>query len=244
MKYKIFLTLSFTIIFENLYSQQNLFNIPSGDITNTKKGFYQHQLNIYTDRLESKAHFVYGLGKGWDAGLNLVGKGFYFPENWRLMHNDNPNKGALYPVLMGSLQKQFKISERFDINLGSQLGFNLSSRIANKKINYFAYTIGICHFMQHRGKLVGGLYQTNKMYVGGGNDFGVMAGYEIKLAKRWYLMGDWVSGNNDASVSVIGGMFNLSKRIQLCAGWQIPNPNTMKPMGVVLEFNLMGWDMF
>ncbi len=244
MKNKIFLTLSFNIIFENLYSQQNLFNIPSGDITNTKKGFYQHQLNIYTDKLESKAHFVYGLGKGWDAGLNLVGKGFYFQENCRLMHNDNPNKGALYPVLMGSLQKQFKISERFDINLGSQLGFNLSSRIANKKINYFAYTIGIFHFMQHRGKLVGGLYQTNKMYVGGGNDFGVMAGYEIKLAKRWYLMGDWISGNNDASVSVIGGMFNLSKRIQLCAGWQIPNLNTMKPMGVVFEFNLMGWDMF
>jgi hypothetical protein len=39
-------------------------------------------------------------------------------------------------------------------------------------------------------------------------------------------------------------MYNLTKRIQLCAGWQIPNPNTPKPMGVVLELNIMGWDIY
>jgi hypothetical protein len=82
------------------------------------------------------------------------------------------------------------------------------------------------------------------MFVGQGNTFGAMLGYELKLSKRWYLMGDWVSGNNDASVAVIGGMYNLTKRIQLCAGWQIPNPSTPKDMGVVLEINLLGWDAF
>ena len=56
-------------------------------------------------------------------------------------------------------------------------------------------------------------------------------------------MGDWISGNNDASVSVIGAMFNASKRVQLCAGWQIPNPNTPKPMGLVFELNILGYDL-
>ena len=57
-------------------------------------------------------------------------------------------------------------------------------------------------------------------------------------------MGDWVSGNNDAAVMVLGGMVNVSERFQLCAGWQIPNPGTPKPMGFVLEINLMGWDLY
>jgi hypothetical protein len=226
------------------YAQQNLFNIPSGDITIKNKIFYQHQLNGYSDKLESKAHFVYGLGKGWDLGVNLVGKGFYFTPEWRILYNDNPNKGALYPVIMGTIQKQFAISKNFDVNFGSQIGWNLSNRIENKEINYFFYGIGVYYFHNRKSRIVGGLYKTNTMFVGQGNTFGALVGYEINLSKRWYLMGDWVSGSNDASVAVIGGMYNVSKRVQFCAGWLFPNPNTPKPMGIVLELNLLGWDAY
>lgn len=244
MKLKIILVISLISTFSLTYGQQNLFNIPSGDITNTKKAFYQHQLNLYTDKLESKAHLVYGLGKGWDIGMNLVGKGFYFNPEWRILHNSNPSKGALYPIILGTIQKQFHISEKINVNIGTQVGYNLSNQISNKELNHFSYAIGVYHFMHEKGRIVGGIYKTNKEYVGQGNTFGAMLGYELKLSKRWYLMGDWLSGNNDASVSVIGGMYNLTRRIQVCAGWQIPNPNTPKPMGVVLELNLMGWDIF
>ena len=81
------------------------------------------------------------------------------------------------------------------------------------------------------------------MFVGTGNTRGVLLGYEYKLSKRWYLMGDWISGRNDAAVAVIGGMFNVSKKVQVCAGWLLPNPNTPKPMGLVLELNLLGWEL-
>ncbi len=226
-----------------LFSQQNLFNIPSGDITNPKKAFYQHQLNVYSDKVESKAHFVYGLGKGWDAGINLVGKGVYFGSQWRTAYNSDPAKGALYPVLMGTLQKQFHITDKIDFNIGAQVGYNLSNKLKNKEVNYFTYALGVAHFGKG-SRIVGGLYKSNSMFIGEGNNFGAMFGYEIKLSKRFYLMGDWVSGNNDAAVSVVGGMYNLSRRIQICAGWQIPNPVTPKPMGLVLELNLLGWDLF
>jgi hypothetical protein len=53
-----------------LHAQQNLFNIPSGDITPTGEWFYQHQLNFYeVDDLETKSHFVYGIADGWDIGI-------------------------------------------------------------------------------------------------------------------------------------------------------------------------------
>ena len=243
-KFRIILSAFFILCANFLTAQQNLFNIPSGDITNTKKIFYQHQLNTYSNKLESKAHFVYGLGKGWDAGLNLVGKGFYFAPQWRILHNDNPAKGSVYPILMGTVQKQFHISEHFDVNVGSQVGFNLSRKVKNKELNYYTYGIGVYHFMKGKSRIVGGLYKTNQMFVGEGNTFGALLGYEVKIAKKWYLMGDWSSGNNDSSVAVLGAMFNASKRIQLCAGWQIPNPNTPKPQGFVFELNIMGWDLY
>jgi hypothetical protein len=41
-----------------MFAQQNLFNIPSADITPKGKVFYQHQINLYSDRFESKGHFV------------------------------------------------------------------------------------------------------------------------------------------------------------------------------------------
>lgn len=224
----------------NVAAQQNLFNIPSADITNAKKVFYQHQLNVYSNKVESKAHFVYGLGKGWDAGVNLVGKGAYFSPSWRILHNDNPANGAVYPILMGTAQKQFKLNNKFTFNAGAQIGFNLSSKVQNKELNYYFYGLGTYYFNKGKSRVVTGVYKTNEMFVGEGNTYGGMLGYEIKLSKRWYLMGDWVSGRNDAGVAVVGGMFNASKRVQLCAGWQIANPNTPKPNGLVLELNLMG----
>lgn len=225
-----------------LFAQQNLFNIPSGDITQNGKFFYQHQFNIYERMLESKGHLVYGLGKGWDVGLNLVGKGMYFTPEWRVLYNSNPEKGALYPYLMPTAQKQFNLSPHVDVNIGTQFGVNLSNRIANKRAAYFNYAIGTVYFMEKKSRLVGGVYQANRFFIGDGNDVGLLLGYEIKVSTNLYMVGDWVSGRNDAGVAVIGGMYNLGKRAQLCAGVLLPNPDNPKPMGVVLELNLLGWD--
>ena len=224
--------------------QQNLFNIPSGDITPQNKIFYQHQFNLYEAKLESKGHFVYGLGSGWDAGINLVGKGVYFSPEWRTKYNSNPANGALYPILMATVQKQFSLSDRLKVNLGAQAGHNLSNRLENKELNYFTYGMGSYYWKGGKSRVVAGIYHANQMFVGDGNTVGIMLGYEINLSKRWYLMGDWLSGNNDSSVGVIGGMYNVSKRVQLCAGALIPNPDTPKPMGIVLEINILTWDAF
>lgn len=133
----------FLITVSTAFSQQNLFNIPSGDITRDGKFFYQHQINIYSDEFESKSHLVYGLGGGWDIGVNLVGKGAYFSPDWRVSYNDNPDRGALYPFLMPTLQKQFSLADNLDVNLGTQVGFNISSKLSNKELAFFNYGIGV-----------------------------------------------------------------------------------------------------
>lgn len=237
-----FLLALLVMIGQLVHAQQNLFNIPSGDITQKGKIFYQNQFNVYSNKLESKGHFVYGLGKGWEIGANLVGKGFFYGPQWRVLHNDNPGKGALYPILMGTAQKQFHLNKHWSMNVGTQMGINLSNQLRNKTLNHFTYGLATYH---HKGiKLVSGLYATNEFFVGDGRLYGIIAGYEIQLNDRWYLMGDWISGDNETSVAVLGAMYNLTKRIQLCAGWQIPNINSPKPQGLVLEINLLSWDAF
>jgi hypothetical protein len=40
---------------------------------------------------------------------------------------------------MGTVQKQFALNDFIDINVGSQIGYNISHKLMNKEINYFAY---------------------------------------------------------------------------------------------------------
>ena len=155
----------------------------------------------------------------------------------------NP-KTAVLREISDALGQKARANHNVDFNFGAQIGYNISNKLTNKEINYFTYALGIYHLMNKKSRIVGGIYQSNQEFVGHGNTTGIMLGYEIKVGDRWYLMGDWMSGYNDAAVAVIGGMYNASKRVQVCAGWQIPNPDTPKPMGLVLEVNLLGWDLY
>lgn len=222
-------------------AQQNLFNIPSGDITPKNNVFYQHQINLYPKQIESKGHFVYGLGRGWDAGLNVVGKSAYFRPNWRLAHNDQRINGALSPIVLGTLQKQFVVSPRIAINIGTQSGVNLTSHAYRREFAHFTY--GMVNYQLGPGrKILVGPYATNQAFVGRGNNVGMMIGYEWKLTDQWYLMGDWLSGRNDTGVGVAGLMYWPLKHVQFCAGALLPNPHTPKQNGVVFEINILGWD--
>lgn len=242
MKQIAFIILFIFITSVTLKAQQNLFNIPSGDITPKGKVFYQHQFNTYNNKLESKGHFVYGLGKGWDIGANLVGTGAYFNPDWKPIYNNDFSRGqALTPTVMATLQKQFSISEKWAVNIGTQSGVNLTSNSEKIQPAYFHY--GLVSYQVKPGrKLLIGPYLTNNQYVGSGNNVGIQMGYEWKLTDKFYLMGDFISGNNDSAVLVPGIMYNVSNRVQLCLGYMLPNPNTQKNQAVVFEFNWYGWN--
>ena len=93
MKFILFIFLFTIVTINKIQAQQNLFNIPSGDITPKGKLFYQHQINTYRNKFESKGHFVYGLGKGWDVGANLVGTGAKFNPSWKTIYNSDFSGG-------------------------------------------------------------------------------------------------------------------------------------------------------
>ena len=238
----ILITILFFIFTYQTKAQQNLFNIPSGDITPKGKFFYQHQINTYANKFESKGHFVYGLGKNWDGGINLVGTGAYFNPDWKGIYNSDFTQGqALSPTIMATLQKQFKLGGKWSVNVGTQSGVNITSNTDKIQPAYFHYGL-LSYQVKSGAKLLIGPYLTNQQYVGMGNKTGVQMGYEWKVTKDFYLMGDFISGNNDSAVLVPGIMYNVSNHVQLCLGYMLPNPNTQKNQAVVFEFNWYGWN--
>ena len=225
--------------------QQNLFNIPSGDITPKGKLFYQHQLNFYGwDDLETKSHVVYGFGKGWDAGLNFVDLPLRLNTRSVVAFNDDSNRKPLYPLLMATVQKGWTTNKQWNFNTGFQAGPNLSYDFSKKKLAYFVY--GLVRWRPSEfGYVTGGPYVTNHVFVGGGKDqhVGFHGGYEYKLNKRWLLMGDFISGNHKKSQTVIGGGYTVNKRVQLFLGGLLAFPNRKLTDGVVFELNWYGWDI-
>jgi hypothetical protein len=244
--YKYFVVLIFALLVgDKIKAQQNLFNIPSADITPKGKFFYQHQLNFYSvNELESKSHLVYGIGKGWDVGVNFVDLLVRFDQRHIISFNDSSNRKPLYPLLMATLQKQFILKEnRLFINVGTQIGPNLSNELANKRIAFMNYALARWQ-PSKKGYIAIGPYHTNDVFVGGPpeNHFGLMVGYEYRLNDKWLLMGDFISGDHKKSQTVIGGGYNVSGKLQIFLGSLLAFPNTKLNNGMVIEINWYGWN--
>ena len=225
-------------------AQQNLFNIPSGDITPKSKVFYQHQINIYSVRdYESKSHVVFGLGKGWDIGVNLVDLPIRFqPDSAIIGRNDVKTRTPLYPFLMATIQKQFVVSKKWLVNVGTQVGPNITRRTRNVSLAHFTYATVKWHPVE-RCSIIAGPYYSNNVYTGDDHATpGWMLGYEFKVTDDFLLMGDLISGDHKKSVSTFGFTYNLGDRTQVCLAALLPFPNTELQRGMVLELNLFGWD--
>ena len=240
---KINFVLLIIFCWSNGYGQQNLFNIPSGDITPKKKLFFQQQVNAYSPKqYESKSHLVYGLIKNVDIGVNFINLPVTLSKGFPLKQNDNPLNGPLYPALLLTGQGQFKISEHIRINLGFMAGSNITSRMDRIKPLYKLYGITNIKVSEHIRILVGPYY-SNNFLVGNKNNFGALFGYEIILSKKFYLMGDYISRRNASSAAVVGLNYNLTKRIQFCTGFLLATPQKEIKPGIVFELNILGYDI-
>ena len=224
--------------------QQNLFNIPSGDLTPTGKFFYQHQTNVYgLGDLESKNHFVYGLGRGWEAGLNVVNLKMDFGNRGDVftVNRQDPSR-PLKPLVQLTGQKFFVLGPRLSSTLGTQVGTNpLRLGGAARRLTHFTYNTWVWS-PRHHVKVVAGPYLSDRGTLGAGNRAGLLLGAEFPVSKKVLLMGDYISGRNAASVSVLGINYLATRRLQLCLGALLPNPGSHNRAGVVFELNLLGYD--
>lgn len=55
------------------------------------------------------------------------------------------------------------------------------------------------------------------------------------------LFADWIFGDSPNSVSVLGGMYDVTKGVQLCLGYLIPNSGSPEGKGLVVELNIFNF---
>lgn len=206
------------------WAQQNLFNVPSAEITQRGKIFFQQQFNIGADTGNSNTTIDYGLGDNWEVGVNLFNLDLYPTNN--TIHN---------PHILANFQKAFDWNESYKLSIGTQTGIAPPLYHSGIAMPSFSY-LNNAFDMDKWGKYCLGVYYANKAYAGNGNNVGLMAGFDFPiLTNKVHLMGDIMTGSNDISVGVVGAVFYLPSNWQLSFGAQLPSPNSNNDYGMVFE---------
>lgn len=214
-------------------AQQNFFNVPSGTITERHELFLQEQINLSRFG-ESNLTIDYGLGQGWEVGLNVFKVNLY-PGNSQPLPGESNEDAALVNV-----QHVFRPLAQVSFEIGTQNG--ISANNANQQVDYLNFTWGGARWAPSdswfKGALVLGPYYGNRNYLGSGNDFGYLFGMEYPTwNENLHFVADYLSGTNSASVGVIGLQWTVSKELgwQISLGGQLPSPGSGNDYGAVFE---------
>lgn len=228
-----FLTLFTTAAF----GQQSFFNVPSSDITQKNRSFFQQQINISKDGFQSSTTYDYGLGKGVEIGINYLG--FTVDREPRLAVAFNDSLKPYSPFLTLNTQKRFAINEYFGVAVGTQFGFT-STKTPKFGGYYFSNLIYENDAAELR--VVAGLYHTSRSFFGEGNRLfpnsavGIQAGVELPIVRNKLLFqADFISGQHNFGEVVVGGAYFLSKHWLLSAGYQVPTFGSSSVRALVLE---------
>lgn len=192
--------------------QANFFDVPSADTIAAGKLYFQQQASLAGDETQLSTIATFGLGKGFEAGLNL--------HQMTLDHNDlhlvtDGADPARQPDLMFNAQKIFNRTSWHRIGLGARVGLNYSDEMKSGSLTSFYYLNNRFSVSHTKFALTAGAWYGNRNYTGGGNDWGIMAGLQAPLLGEFLLMqADFISGKNALSY------FNAGLNMWLF-GWRL-----------------------
>ncbi|MBX9623424.1 MAG: hypothetical protein K2X82_06380 [Gemmataceae bacterium] len=221
-------------------AQQNLFNVPTGKITERGELFFQQQLNFARPVGSSNTTFDLGLGRGWEVGVNALDL---------LLYDDlrpAPGPRQTNPDLLVNFQKGFElVDDVWSVGVGSQLGFNPARTSREVRFQAFTWLVNTVQLPDDLATLYAGPYYANVAYGGPGDRFGGLFGVEVPVWKdKFHFQADYITGNRDVSVAVVGGVIFLPRRWQLSVGAQLPTPRSGNPYGVVFELTQPGFRLW
>ena len=240
--HKIFFIIA--LIFISSYShplcaQQNYFNVPSGEITQNKVWFVQHQINFNHGLYQNNLTVDRGIGKGMELGFNIFSMDVNTKPYWHIEKNLNHPVLPLSPLVLINFQKSWKVKS-FNISLGAQGG---PGTIFHKGINPAGWQYGLINkTFEKNWMFSAGYYLGNFHYLGNGSKYGFMFGFDCKVFESFknktsiHINADIISGTNNISVMVPGLALSFGKHFIVSAGRQIPYPGSTASKGGVVEF--------
>jgi hypothetical protein len=231
-----FLTALCFFFLQYAQAQQILFSIPTSEITEAKKLFFQQQFNI-TEDIESSTNFTFGLGRNWEVGLGVSNLKMNPRKNERFIQLDS-DRPEDNPRLILNLQKGFDIAEWMKIGIGTRTGITSAPSWNQVALTDFSYANTQFKIWRKNLRLLGGAYYANEAFAGPGNRWGYMVGFDLPVVpNRLRLQGDYLSGRHSRSLITVGMAWVFRNHWQLAIGGQMPGPGTSNAYGAVIQLS-------
>lgn len=226
--------------------QQNLFNMPTSDITVKSKLFFQQQINLLNDGTAMlNSTFCYGLGGDFEVGFNVLGI-FLNPSYPGVVEtNSDISNPPVYPYFTINLQKALTLSKTFKVALGTQAGYSVGMHFGN-----FTYLNVVTAIPRYHLKLITGVNHGSESFLGPGDlnplfsssfdPIGYQVGLEQEILKeKLMLQAEHISGEHTLGVSVLGLGYHLTDHWILSAGYQFSSAGNNTPNSVIVEFTFV-----
>ncbi len=228
------------------HAQQNLFNVPSSDITVKKKLFFQQQVNVLVDgSLAFNSTFCYGLGRQFEIGVNVLGLYMDTSSLGIVETNNDASNSPVYPFFTVNLQKAFILSRTFKLGIGTQMGFSPGMHFGN-----FTYLNVVTAIPQIQAKIVTGINHGSDTFLGPGDlnplfssaydPVGFQFGIEQEIIKeKVMILAEHISGTHSLGVSVLGLGYHLTDNWVISSGYQFSSAGNGTPNSIVFEFTFV-----
>src|SRR6188768_2677494 len=234
------LVLFFWFIYQYGFSQQNLFNVPSSDITLKNSIFFQQQFNLNNDVYQLNSTFCYGLGKNLEIGLNIIALNVNpkFQKPFFLTHS-NDTTPPVYPLWAFNIQKAFVLNKIFKLSAGAQMGISNGGHFGNYS---YLNLVSILH--QTNSKIITGLYYGNNNFLGTqdripllpGSPIGLQTGLEQTIVhEKLLFIVENISGRHVLGETTLGAAYYLNDQWVLSSGYQMANKESATANALVLE---------
>ena len=153
------------LIPSTVVGQQNLFNVPSSDITEPGEIFYQQQINLLPDLLQFNSTMCYGLGRNFEIGFNIIGLNVNTQSSSPLIiSNGDIHSPPVYPFYTLNLQKAFVLNRTLRVAVGAQTGLSIDAHFGN-----YTYTNLITSIPRWHSKIITGIYGSTNSFLGPGD---------------------------------------------------------------------------
>jgi hypothetical protein len=205
-----------------VHAQLTVFNVPSSEITDRNQVSFQQQFEI-SDQIESSTTATYGLGRGWEVGLNFLNLDYGLSTR-HFEFNDGTDSIPYAPLLTANVQKVFDLAGGFSVGSGLIAGANLSGHHHSRAVYY-----GYSNLLFETGadgqyKFTAGAYIGNHHYLSMGPVAGFQGGMDAGIwHEKLHLLLDWISGNHQKGRLSAGVSIYLTRRLPLSLGWQRSN---------------------
>jgi hypothetical protein len=207
-------------LYETAIAQQTIFNIPSSDVLEKGKAYFELDATFKTNNQEAAQRFssfvprvVFGIGSNVEVGLNVAG-------------NINPGRDST--TLVPAIKWRFYNNEKK--NIVGVIGDNLYVPIRNRsyKVGNYLYAQASKTFKTKTRITAGAYYFSKNVVAARASRVGGQFGFEQPVTSKFGIIADWYTGRHSTGYFTPGVTFKPHQKVTGYFGYSIGNTRASK----------------